>query len=330
MLNRNTTIDFLRGFAIIIMIVIHVTAYYLNDSIANTIWDYAHFAVPVFIFCSAFVYFERKKDAPFTVSYFYKRAKRLILPYYMYLVVYFPLTILFTKQLPSVRKLIDYIILKGSSSHYLSWLVVLFLYLIVLMPFIRFLSKRKPALATFTVITFISCIYFLQNTTPVNFRYIMWLPWSLLVVATWYLVEAKKKIKSILIVTIISIVTFLITRYVLLSSDKSLVLIQNKYPPNLYYISYGLACIGILYLFHHLLLIKNVTLQRFFNFVSMHSYSLFFIHFVYLYIIWDGFHIRSMPWVVFFIFLTTISLLTQMGINKAMGLFFFNIKEGKA
>ncbi len=326
-MKRNTTIDFLRGFAIIVMILIHVTAYYLKDPIANFVWDYAHFAVPIFIFCSAFIYFERKKDAPLSFSYFYKRARRLILPYYIYLIFYFSLTILFTKSLPSLQKFIDYIILKGNGDYYLSWLVVLFLYLIIIMPLVRFLLNRRILLAGFTLVSFLSSIYFLQNTVNFSFRYIMWLPWSLLIVATWYLVETKQKLISLLIITTLSIVTFILTRYLLLSQSASLVLIQNKYPPNLYYLSYGTASIGGLYLLHYFSHIEDSKLQRFFNFVSKHSYSLFFIHYVYLYIIWDGLHIRNIHWVLFFIFLTIISLLTQAGINR---LFFFNIKESEA
>src|SRR3989344_3984886 len=67
--DRNTTIDFLRGFAMLIMVAIDVTAFYLSQKTTYLVWDYTHFVVPIFVFCSAYLYFERKSDSPFNISY---------------------------------------------------------------------------------------------------------------------------------------------------------------------------------------------------------------------------------------------------------------------
>ncbi|MDA1317179.1 MAG: acyltransferase family protein, partial [bacterium] len=78
---RNTTIDFLRGLAVLLMMLIHVTAYFLSDPIVRNIWDYTHIVVPLFIFCSGFIFFQRGNYS-LDVSSVIKRIKQLILPYY--------------------------------------------------------------------------------------------------------------------------------------------------------------------------------------------------------------------------------------------------------
>src|SRR5690606_35114871 len=100
-----------------------------------------------------------------------------------------------------------------------------------------------------------------------------------------------------------------------------LVLVNNKYPPNLYYLSYGIAWIFGLYYLHQLLRINETVLQQFLNFISRNSYSLFFIHFLYLIILIDILQIRIKQWSIYFFLIFTVSLVTQAILNLVIPYF---------
>ena len=313
MIERNTTIDFLRGFAMLIMVVIHVTAFYLSEKNTSIIWDYVHFVVPIFTFCSAYLYFEKKSDSPFTISSIIKRAKRLLIPYYIYLLIYFLYLSIF-KHLPlGFVPILKHVFLFGGRD--LNWLVVLFLYFLFLLPFIRFLSNKPIYLWIFTFISFASSIVLLFVKFPFHFRLIMWLPWSAVLLFTYFFVSSKNKDRFIVISIVVGFLVYFFGRYLLSMQGKTTVFTENKYPPNIYYLAYGLFWITILYTFHNKFSIFIKPIQPFFNFMSRHSYSLFFIHFFYLSIITSSFSYKTISWWTLSIILLIISVVTQIGLN---------------
>lgn len=310
---RNTSIDFLRGLAILVMIVIHVTAYYLNEKVTNSIWDYTHFVVPIFIFCSAFIYFEKSTDAPFNVGYVIKRAKRLLIPYYIFLIPFFTYFFVFDKKSFTISTIQKYTLLLGNRD--LDWLVVLFLYILVLLPFIRFLSGKRILFGIFTILAFGSSIALMFIKLPIHFRLYMWLPWSVVLLFAYMVATLKEKKKFLMISVILWVVVFLLGRYIMQLQGKTLVLTENKYPPNLYYLAYGLFWLSFWYLVHSSIKIPYIV-QRFFDFLSQYSYSMFFIHFLYLYIIVSVTKIKIYPWWLVSIFLLIISVITQILLNN--------------
>ncbi len=320
MKERNSTIDFLRGFAMPIMVVIHVTAFYLSEKITYQIWDYTHFVVPIFAFCSAYLYFERKSDSPFNLGYIIKRVKRLLIPYYIYLLVYFSYFLLFKQQAFNLAKIINQALLLGNRD--VNWLVVLFLYFLFLLPFIRFLSNKPVYLWTFTIVSFASSIFLLFNAFPFHFRLVMWLPWSTVLIFTYFFVASKNKKRFMIVSIISSILIFSVGKYFLLEQGKTLVFTENKYPPNIYYLAYGMFWVMVLYIFHSKLSIFMKPLQPFFDFMSSHSYSLFFIHFFYLSVVIGTFNYKIIPWWSLGVVLLIVSIITQLGIN-----YLFNFKK---
>ncbi len=316
---RNTSIDFLRGLAVLVMIAIHVTAYYLNQKITFIIWDYIHFVVPVFIFCSAYIYFEKDSDAPFNISYVVKRVKRLVIPYYIFLIPFFSYFWFFDRKSFSLNGLKKYVLLMGDRD--LNWLVILFIYILLLLPFIRFLSKKKYLLWIFTLVVFSSSIILIFVKPAIHFRLYMWLPWSVVLLFSYMVATLKVKKKFLIISAISWFVIFIFGRYIVQLLGKTLVLTENKYPPNLYYLSYGMFWISVLYLIHSSIKIPAV-IQKFFDFLSQYSYSLFFIHFLYLYILTGTVKFKVYPWWGVSIFLLTVSVITQIILNRM-----FNIKK---
>lgn len=316
---RNTTIDFLRGLAVVLMILIHATAYFLGDPTTKAIWDYTHFAVPLFVFCSAFIFFAKDSITILSFSYIYKRLKRLVLPYYIFLIPFFILAFIHSPETFSIRQILEKILLTGGRD--LNWLVILFIYFLFLIPTIHFMYKQKKWLFYILSATaFISSILFLFYNPPLPFRFVMWLPWTFFLVFTLMFTEHKNNKYFFWGVTILSAFSFFVSRDALLQQSKTLILTENKYPPNIYYLSYGIFFTTVLYQIHSKFS-KNIFYKKYiqkpFDFLSINSYSLFFIHFLFVKVFVDnGAHKTIGPW-IFFVVLMVLSILVQISMNNA-------------
>jgi len=277
MKNRNDQIDILRGFGIIAMILIHVAAWHKADPTAFNLWNVSQFAVQVFIFCSGYLFFlkEQGREMAFSLKYFAKRATRLLIPYYIFLAFYLPLEIIESPKRFSVDYIFRSLTLTGGPD--LNWIILLFLMLAVLMPTLLYLLRsHKLFFFTYVLLAVFSSILFL-NLELRTYKFIMWLPWSLMILTSWLFVKFHNRITSAYL-ALSSIATTIILSAYLLSTNYSLLFIDNKYPPNLYYLLYGVAWISGLWFFLSFVDLKKKewNIVRFF---SVNSYSIFFIHF---------------------------------------------------
>ena len=312
MKNRNDQIDILRGFGIIAMILIHVTAWHKADVQAFNLWNVLQFAVQVFIFCSGYLFFlkERERESVLSIRYFAKRASRLLIPYYVFLVFYLPLEIIESPKRFSFDYIFRSLTLTGGPD--LNWIILLFLSLAVLMPFLLFLLRKHKLYFYIYLLaaTFFSVAVFKFQIS--NFKLIMWLPWSLMILVSWLFVKFHNRITAAYL-AISSTVTVLLLSFYLSVQNHSLLLIDNKYPPNLYYLLYGVAWISGLWFILSFVDLKKKgwDIVRFF---SLNSYSIFFIHF------WVFTFMRvvlklDLHWGYLFVIVVVLSVLIQKGIS---------------
>ena len=112
---RNKHLDNLRGLSMILMILIHATAYFLNDKVAYFLWDSSQFVFPVFIFCSVYLFFKKNVliNRKNIFSYIKKRFSRLLISYYFFLLVFFLSMIFIGRTVPSLSYVFQNIFLYG-------------------------------------------------------------------------------------------------------------------------------------------------------------------------------------------------------------------------
>ena len=256
---REESIDLMRGIGILLMILIHTTSYFLSHGLVFAIWDYSHFVVSIFIFCSAFILFERKKDSKFTLSAFVKRIKRLLLPYYLYLLFYYVYLYLFKGNLISLKSITSQVFLLNFSSQDFDWLVFLFILFVPIMELIKSVKKIGVYLFVGLIISVLASAVLLFYQPQIPFRLIMWLPWSLVAVLVKFLVDSKNRQKFAIWTLLFSTILLFVTNVYLATIGKSVVMINNKYPPNLYHLSYGVTMTFLLYL-----IFQNITFPLFF------------------------------------------------------------------
>lgn len=311
-------IDMMRGIALFVMILIHTNAYFLSDRLAYTLWDISEFAVPVFIFCSAYLFFYKKPvfgSSGDILKYVKKRFARLLVPYYVFAAVFFG--IIYLKEPQKLTSAYIFQSLTATGGIDINWLVFLFLSFAILMPVLKlWIDKRRLYFYLFCVASLISSVIFLFNSSllTVNYRWTMWLPWSLVIVASYFVFRYEKRRWFYPISLICSFGVFVVLRIILSDFHRSLVMYNNKYPPNLYHLAYGLFSLIILLMVTNTGLFRWRPVFSFFGFLSKYSYPLFFSHYAIVFILMLFFKFRF-TWISFFATVFLLSIATQFLIN---------------
>lgn len=288
---RSLDIDFLRGIAILIMIATHVYGLHLGDPVNFAVWNWIHFVVPGFLFCSGFVLSLSKTyqftSLKFTLIWIKKRITRLLVPYYLYFLAHFLLFLTFPQIFNNFHfsKTSDFIIrsLIFSGGLSVSWLPILFVELTVLFPVLSYF-KKKSLLMPLQAIIFVVVILYTRNRFEIPLQSLthwsLWLFPFILGIFFSTLTESVRKWAYFYSFTIL-IPVFVFLFLNLGQQSSSFVFTHHKYPPDLYYLSYTLG-LEFLILFLSFYLINTPVLAKIIFFFSKNSYRIFFIHFVVL------------------------------------------------
>lgn len=262
----------------IVIIFTHSAAFFPNDKLISILWNWSNFAVPVFIFCSVYLFLQKYLDRSINlVIYFKKRLSRLLLPYYVFLCMFLLLLPFVSPQLLSFKYIWQSVAVIGGVD--INWLVLLFIYITILSPFFVWSLKKASILFwTFFVCSFGSTVILLFYPITFPYKFVLWLPWGLMLYVTWFYIRFEHKQKLLIWMFICSLVLFIISFILLQSLSKSTILIHNKYPPNLLYLSYGITVLlGLTFISKYLF--SHRFIQYWINFFSKYSYSIFFLHY---------------------------------------------------
>lgn len=311
MKKRFLEIDMLRGIAIIAMILIHTCYYFLNDKTALFIWNWSQFAVPVFIFCAAYLFFQKPQSI--SLSYLKKRLIRLIKPYHIFLLFFIPILFFVSPEKINFKYILQSIFAVGGVD--INWLVLLFIFMTIIFPLIGDgFKKYKPLFIAYSIFALISSITFVFLKFPFSYKFIFWLPWSVIPIFTYFFVLWEHKKYLTVYSTFISGLIFAFSYYLEIISKHNLGMYENKYPPTIYFLSYGIFMISLIYLLSKLL-IRNKILTKAISFFSLYSYSIYFIHYMILIILASQL-IYFHSWIYFFLSILISTIAIQLGINK--------------
>lgn len=316
---RNKTIDNLRGLSILAMMAIHANAYFLDNLLNYFFWNFFQWAVPVFLFCSFFLTFSLKKELNFKKRFF-----RLYRPYLIFLIFYFLLLFFFEKQKFNLSYFLANIFLYGGIDY--NWLVLLFLGFIFLTPLFFYLKKNKFLFYGFFLLSFFSSIFFIFYP-PKSYRFFMFLPWILIVYFAYFFVQWKKSFWKIGAIIITSLFSFLITFFLEKKIGHNLSQFANKYPPTLYHLSYGVFSTTILYQLSEINFFDILGFDRLLNFLSVNSYSLYFVHILVMDVLTWTKVLGRLNNVLFFILIFLFSSLIVYGYSQLSRWIFLLLKN---
>jgi len=295
---RFDEIDVLRALGIIGVIAIHILTYNLSSPIYKFLWNYLQFVVVAFVFCSGFVlsYFYQNYFSSFakTLAWYKKRFIRLIIPFWIYLIIHYSLWFLFPNffQGLGLSKNINYFIssaiLIGGTNF--NWLPLLFLELTLIFPIIVYLLSRKKYLFLYIFISGFVTLLFTFFRFPYSlYRLAMIIPWSLILFSAIYFSIKGKVDKSVkqtnsrlLIFGIVSFIVFINLYFLETYLGNNLNFYDHKYPPDFYYLLFGFSLTCFSLLIAKLEFWQNKIIKRAYGFISKNSYQIFFIHYIIL------------------------------------------------
>lgn len=321
MQKRFENIDLLRGFSIIVMILTHTNAYFMHHKTAFDVWNFLHFSVPTFVFCSGFVLANRYKiellNFSTYMSFVGKRLLRLLKPYYIFL-IFFYIMLFFSQKRIDPRDIISALLIVREPD--ISWLVNLFVQFTLLFPIFSYLfNKQRKLFDGLFGIVLIYAFWKIFNRLNLDYKVYMVWSWSLPFMFAFYFAKYYQNIKFKLGAMIIFLVLHLSLRYYLSSYGANTILQDNKYPPNLYYLSYGIFWFIMLDFIFNLSIFKNKIIFGLINFFSKNSFSLFFIHYLVIQVTFR-FFIRNLQfneWTLFF-YVIIISSIVQLSLIKLL------------
>lgn len=171
----------------------------------------------------------------------------------------------------------------------------------------------------FLIASMFSAVAFLRYTPLPNYRYFMWLPWSLIIIFSLFFTELEKNKKFIFGSIIVSGLLFFLSKTYQGLTFHSLFQYNNKYPPNTYHLAYGIFATLILYKISEYNLLK--PFRKLFAYLSKFSYSIYFIHILVIYVVTVFMKIKF-NWVNFFFTVLILSLIIQMIMNKVWSVVF--------
>ena len=311
---RNKNIDILRGIATLSMILIHTSYYFIGtEKSALFIWNWSQFAVPMFVFCAGYVFFlkDKIKNLSDYLTYMKHRLFRLLFPYWIFMVFFFPI-IWYTSRSLSFNYVWQSIFIMGGID--INWLVLLMIELAILFPFVAYLQNKQPWLFKIYIVlnVLLGFIIFFWHWN-VNYKFTMWYFWGLSGISSMLILpNITKKFRYIFFVLSLIVFIFLFVNGYIHHHDLSF--INNKYPPDLYILSYGMvACLGLYQLAEWG--VFNYFIQPL-SFISKHSYSIYFIHYSFLIFLAYYLHELHLTWYLFFALIVTITLIVQWSYNK--------------
>lgn len=198
----------------------------------------------------------------------------------------------------------------------IGWLVLLFIQFALLMPLIALLwQKFRKLFWGYVILSLIASVYLFFFTFQGNYRYVMWFPWSLICIVAILILQYGKSRFFSLGLLVLSVLIYITGYFYKLSLHQSTSLFDNKYPPNLYYIMYGIAGVIILMYLHKLPFFPK-KVAEFIYFLSKYSYSLYFIHYTFLNVATTLLPHYSFTWYSFFAFVFIPSVIIQWGYVK--------------
>lgn len=265
---RDTSIDILRSIAIICIVIAHT----IQNKIALQI---RNFDVPLMVFLSGYCY-TALKDRYF--KYLWKRFIRLVVPTWIFLTVYIAV-IFISGDTIGRRDIFEYYLFQ---TNWYIWIIRIFCIIAVLSPV---LVKAGDAIGKtgFCLVSILSicAISFLKDLSGYRvFQYsLAAVPYCLF----FYFGFLSKTIspKGMGWISLTAGLMFCAMACFLGYTRHEFVPTQlYKYPPQLYYVSYATACIGILFILRQTITraLERIRLAKFFSFIGSHTLWMYFYH----------------------------------------------------
>ena len=315
--SRNSAYDFLKSIGLSAIILAHVNP-------PSSIMMIRSFDVPLMVMLSALLAktsYDKHLDKnmqPF--SYIIYRAKRLVFPTWIFLTFYFVTLIIGTRKLNSIQYYLESYALTQYGINYV-WIILVYLYIAFLIPIFKraLFSSKSLLVITSIYIVYEICYHYqlgVQNKAIMTTFYSI-IPYGTLAFLGYNYTCMKSRTKIAITIVFFTVFIALAIFYFVKSGTFQIVQIA-KYPPRLYYISYGIACSFFVFILceKHTLKIFELSLIRY---ISTHSIWIYLWH-IFLLTVYDALHLPQI-WIIKYLFVYIGALIIIIRVNKILDCF---------
>lgn len=286
---RDFSIDVLRFIALTGLIIIHI------DPSILWIREIRSFDVPMMVFLSGVSYMLSSGKSMSYWSYVKKRFERLIIPTWVFLVVYYAFItvvtyILFGKFEKNTHVLLSF----AFYTTWYVWVIRIFFIIALLAPWLvkycsnRSLSQNFLLIVVLLVINELIARWVLKYYASNHWTsmLIMNVPYIVFFIIGTLISRLSKK--QLLSLAAVSLICYLFCASLLIRSMGEYVSLQDyKYPPQFYYISYGFMSVSVLWLLRIKIvnLLNRLKLLTACVFVGQHTIWCYFWHIFFVWIV---------------------------------------------
>lgn len=306
---RLNYIDFLKFIGLTGIIIAHVNC-------PNWLLMLRNFDVPLMVIISAYLGARSINKYDNNLKYYISRIKRLIIPTYIFLILFFIYKFIISNELMESKYYIDSFLLTRYGIGFV-WIILIYLYSSLLLPLFKKIGYNYKTIIVLLIIYLLyelCCHYEVGMSNKIietTFYYII--PYGILTYIGFNLDNIKNSKKILLI--ILNIIIFISLGLYLYNTCGSFQNVQvAKYPARLYYLSYGLLCSLLLFIVCSKFNFKNKII----TFISKHSLWIYLWHIFYL-DLYDYLKLYN-KWYIKFIIVYLISIITIYLINKLLDL----------
>lgn len=267
---RNYEIDFLKVLGLLLIILAHT-------KIPKIASQFRSFDVPLMVIISA-ILAKKTYNRETTIKYWKKRYFRLVIPTHIFLVSFFIIMFLFSRENLTYKLMVNSFLLLHNSIGYV-WIILVYFMCALLIPIIDKIDITKKNIKIGIVIIYLLyeiLVYFKFNFTNNLFYSIFYfiIPYGIITILGYHYDKLTKKNKLYISISclIFNIVFMLIN---LIINQKYVLYTDYKYPPTFYFLSYGV--------FMSILLIevvrkRNMGFNKLVNFISQNSLWIYLVH----------------------------------------------------
>lgn len=297
-------IDYLKAIGLLCVVLAHVKP-------PEIIYQIRIFDVPLLIVLSG--YLSRISDKTFgtiseVVGYYFKRFKRLIVPAWLFLILYFAYQ--FSRgEIYGKGYYLKSFFLTSYGYGYV-WIVLVFSIIAACVPLFQKIKDKK---VTWIVLLLLYSIYEVLCAKNIGVSNMIYstivnnaIPYSCIAFLGFKYIDLTKKSKIVIILS--SLAIFIASELFYYLHNGQLATISDfKYPARIFYLSYGIVIsFSLLYLFEYVLNKHEHGLDCIFSWISRHSYQLYWFH-ISVIVILDDFSILQ-HWLIRYIVILGISI----------------------
>lgn len=306
MSNRDNYIDFLRFIGIALIILAHIYA-------PITITQIRCFDVPMMVFISGLSYSGKKVRANWS-SFYKPRLLRLLIPVYIFTTFYIILLSICGININPSKIVNSYLLLENNSIGYV-WIIRVFILVMLIIPLLIKLNEGLSLLKFWLSITILyllqsiivnSILPLLQPSPLLHSIFIETIPY-MVGYSIFFLIglRIRYELRNKIFFSLVSCIIICLGSFYLLYTQNGLPLLitQYKYPPQSYYIIYGITVSICLWYMRPIL---SKLSNKLFIFIGQNTIWIYLWHIIYVLIANKFFH----NWIIRYIFVFSFACVT--------------------